>query len=367
MPNVLLYIDDNKIEDSQSLIDVINGYGLLSIIYQRPSEWKSINETVMNHFKEIDGIIIDWKLSEFVDDIDFKTEAFIQELRTKMANELETSKYIPIILCSANPDFTKKYLHDNSSHDLFDLVVDKHRLNDLSMNTTISSLADGYKKLSETKDIQTLLGINDLAFLDVRFVDILSNKLDTKSRSDVVQFILHHLIKRPGMLIDEQLLAVRLGINIEQSEDWGKLIDYLREWEIYYQGIFSTGYQRAWMPLFLAKWKEKTGKSLRSLDATSKVEIIHTWGFDKITSLSLQALCMSKKYWVICNSSNEAIDTVDGLLVATENSLFPWEDQTYISPLAAVQGLGKKVAKTDEFKLENYKTIYNKTHVRDRK
>lgn len=362
-----LYIDDNPTNDSQSLIEVINSYKLISVFHEKPGAWSVTNELVDKYINEIDGLIIDWKLNEFIDSVDFNTEAFVQELRLRISDQEKSISSIPIVLCSANPDFAVKYLQDRSKHNLFDLVLDKQKLTEQFVSVQLAALAEGYKIINRQSDILKMLAIEDSTVLDTRFFDILGEKLKIGPISETVQFLMKDFIGCPGILIDESLLAVRLGIDKDSSEGWNDVKRYFVEQQTSYEGIFSSGWRRFWMPLLNSKWKELTGRPFRAMAADEKVEFLLFRGFKNIKPIKLQEMCISNKFWTICVNSNVAIDTVDGLLASCAESTFPWQDLQYISPLSAVKETGVRVAKSELHRLDNYKSLYEQTHVRNRK
>ncbi len=362
-----LYIDDNPTADSQSLIDVINGYEIISVFHEKPGAWSVTNDLVDKYIDDIDGLIIDWKLNEFIDSVDFNTEAFVQELRLRISGREKSIKPIPIVLCSANPDFAVKYLQDSSKHSLFDLVLDKQKLTERLVSVQLAALAEGYEIIRGQPNILELLSITDSTILDSRFFDILGEKLKNSPISETVQFLIKDFIGCPSILINESLLAVRLGIDKDFSAGWNDVMHYFIEQKTSYEGVFSSGWRRFWMPLLNSKWKELTGRPFRGMSADEKVEFLLSKGFENIIPIKLQEMCASNKFWTICVNSNVAIDTVDGLLASCAESTFPWQDLQYISPLSAVKETGVRVAKSELHRLDNYRTLYEQTHVRNRK
>ncbi|MEI2420111.1 hypothetical protein V6O07_07540, partial [Arthrospira platensis SPKY2] len=67
-------------------------------------------------------------------------------------------------------------------------------------------------------------------------------------------------------------------------------------------------------------------------------------------------------FWTNCVGSGIAIDTVDGLLIAGQDNLFPWQDKSYVSIGEALRPKGKenwkRLSPSEEFKLELLKKQY---------
>jgi hypothetical protein len=109
------------------------------------------------------------------------------------------------------------------------------------------SLASGYMVIldfvlrNKSIKMDLLLNISQI-YLDVRIQEYFKSKAHTVH--ELARFILRDLIGRPGLLIEEIRLAARLGIDVENSSDWAKLLNLLEEYK--YTGPFNQAWPRWW-------------------------------------------------------------------------------------------------------------------------
>ena len=170
---------------------------------------------------------------------------------------------------------------------------------------------------------------------------------------------------KQGLLVDEDVLAARLGIDKSQSEDWDKLLEYLSSTK--YQGVYCNGWPRWWMSL-VDQWWEETIKSdifLRSTPAKDRVDKIKK--ITKLTQLTVAERidkATSDEFWTICKGYNRPLDPIDGLLIQGQDNLYSWQEPEYISIDAA---LWRKnidnwisVADVEREKYEELKLMYSR-------
>ncbi|HGE6045229.1 TPA: hypothetical protein ACGGSH_003221, partial [Vibrio cholerae] len=145
--------------------------------------------------------------------------------------------------------------------------------------------------------------------------------------------LLNTFVRSAGILVTEEMLATKLGIDIKASGDWEPLLSKLEP--CLYRGVFSTLKKRWWMSGIEDWWYEIChSKTLRGLTADERVEILKS-------SLNLEDLKsitpkysngrQSKKFWVNCIVSGTPLDPYDAI-VANKPDLMPWEQPIYLDP-----------------------------------
>ncbi len=171
----------------------------------------------------------------------------------------------------------------------------------------------------------------DLNSIDVRFLDEFEAIIE-KSIQTISNFLIENLLNKTGILISENILATRLGIDKDKSPEWKTVLKKIEEHK--YKGIFSEGWQRWWMEGLDNWWASELDikESIRSTKASQKVELLK----EKLKLTELVALTKAEKsksetFWTNCIGSGVAIDTIDGLLVAGQDNYFPWQDKYYVS------------------------------------
>jgi hypothetical protein len=364
-----LYIDDDKVQDAEDKVQGFEQEGRLKIDpKQHRGTWEAQLKSIKENETAMDGLILDLRLDDLPNEdgerANFRGTSLAQEIRTRQKEK--EFKSFPIVLFSANDKLQKSL--ENSGKDLFDICIDKSKVNADTftiITPQLISLAEGYKFLSGNKDVAKILDI-DISAIDERFVSELSQLLNNPVHI-ISQFIIYELIEKQGLLINEQVLAARLGIDIANSQDWDKVKDSIASAK--YNGVFCEGWQRWWMPL-VEKWWDETIKAtayLRSTPATDRVELIkNTLQLDNLQVAQKIDKADSEEFWTICKGYGKPLDPVDGLIIEGQEKLYPWQEPEYVSIDAALKSknkdtVWKNVAKIEEVHLKELQETYKKT------
>ncbi len=286
------------------------------------------------------GLILDLRLNQDPNEAgvksDYRGSSLAQEIRTRMTEG--TLPRFPIVLWSMDNFLKSSYKNDNTSHDLFDRVYvkDKAVQNEPArVAKEMVSLVNGYHLISDVqtqKKLEIVLGCSpeELETIDPRILDELDEALK-ESTSDSARFLLNDLIFTESILSDDHIIAARLGISIENSNDsWLSLLKILESCR--YTGAFSDGWRRWWSTRIDRWWFEFTGEfvTLKRVPATKRVEAIN-----KKFSLNLVAANPIKEGYseyfdTICQVYKQPIDSADAFR-ANCPSLKPWQTPFYLS------------------------------------
>lgn len=331
------YIDDDP--RSQNKVDGFDNNELSIVAMQHKDSWEEQFSFLKENENNFDGLILDLKLDDLPNEnnkrADFRGTSIAQEIRTRQKEGI--LKSFPVVLFSAN-DKTQQAL-EKSGKDLFDILIDKSKLDDKAFPTYTSQLVDlsnGYTTLSNSSlEINSILNI-DGTQIDSRFT---GEFYESKKSPVHIQskFLITEFLSRQGLLIDEDVLAARLGVNKSQSEDWDLLLDNLSFTK--YQGIFCNGWPRWWAHLIEHWWKEeiKSNTFLRSTHARDRVDKIkQITGLTHITVAEKINKATSDDFWTICKGFNQPLDPVDGILIHGQDNLYSWQDPEYVSVEAAL-------------------------------
>ena len=286
-----LYLDDIDKDMRNGLVEFLNkSSSRIQITTEYPPSWRQRSAQLMADLDKIDGLILDWELTNNsakakegainAEDIDYSAESLAEHIRISSAQQGKGD--IPIIICSAdkNKAFTTFRIREKTSQDLFDLSLVK---DDLFVNKVdiyepqLYDLALLYKNLIDPSvvNVETVLGLKKQALenLDIRFVDRLQTMLKTNTTHDIVQFLLKEFMGKEGILINEDILAARLGLDKQKSDkDWQKIKDILEAEEVKYRGFLSIGWLNYWA-FELEFWWQKyfEGTELRILGAKERI------------------------------------------------------------------------------------------------
>lgn len=336
-----LYIDDDKmahgivknIETEDLIFDVVT-----------PTNWNEQIETLIDEKKinDYDGILLDLKLEfsekqttdngqEEVDKsklIKFSGADLAQRIRTTTKSNSEI-KDLPIFLCSTDHVFMSYY--DKTSYDLFDKKFNKN--SDFSASAYTTNLfikyAEAYNFLAKSKEINEYLNKelnNDDEDLNILKLEI--SKCDTSH--EIVYLLDRFVIQKNGILADEELVAIRLGIDIKNSEDWKDFLN--NELQIFrYDGILGDAYRRWWINDIISYMRKEYNINLKILNTDERVKLIkERFANYNLIPLKLLEFHEFSTYWYKCILSDSPLDILDGLKIV-EIPRYPWIEQSYIS------------------------------------
>lgn len=366
MQTLYLYIDDDKVEDSREKVQGFEQSGLKVATNQHKGTWENQLKFIKNKESTLDGLILDLRLDDFPNEegerADFRGTSLAQEIRTRQKEG--GFKSFPIVLFSGNEKLERSL--ESSGKDLFDMCIDKGKVDGRTFDTLsprLSSLASGYRMLSSTKETSDILSI-DVNIVDERFISQLE-ELYSEPVHVIARFLLNELIGKQGLMLNEQILAARLGIDIAKSQDWGKVLESLSQAK--YSGIFSSGWHRWWMVKVDEWWRSvlQSNKYLRSTPAKERVEIIKsTLGVSDLHAAEKIPKADSEEYWTICLGYDCPLDPIDGMMIDGQENLYPWQDAEYVSIEAALRrknnDVWRKVAKLEEERLAELEQQFKK-------
>lgn len=348
MVNTYLYIDDTELTVIEGISNGLKRSRVIDVIPENPKPWQDQVSSIVERIDKFDGILLDWRLTEELRrsdsnqefSIKYSAEALAQEIRFLFSDKEKKilGKDIPIVLCSGNEGFLEYYLKDETGHDLFDEVYEKIGFteNHDCIVYQLNALADAYKILqtSETS-CQGVLNTPVNIELDVRLTSEVDSLLEDKIPHGFVRFILNEVIKKPGVLIDEDTLAARLGVDRNESGEWERLLAERISPIFKYNGILSGGWNRWWSEGFLNWWSEEIDLTHPQLfHAQKRVDlIIAKTGLTNLSAAKKIKHCKSSEFWSVCEGTKQPIDPSEGLLVNSGN-LYPWQEEKYVSLFA---------------------------------
>lgn len=323
-----LYIDDEKKETAEGIIKNLF-HEQLEFEIERPKTWnEQKNDLIENkRLDSFDGLLLDLKLEFSEGDqniVKFNGADFAQTIRSDIKSG--KVKDLPIFLCSTDNNYLSFF--DRTSYDLFDKIFYKNK--DFGIEKTkfeFISFAEAYKKLNKEKTIENIMRKSIDVNKDLFSLNLELNEFRTPH--EYINLINKQIIQSNGLLLDETLLAIRLGIDINRSEDWQNIKENLNEFK--YNGILGDFFERWWQNDILVWWKKEIGKSLEVMSANEKVStLIQLTGLDKISPLTIPDHHRFDTFWYKCRLSDFPLDPSDGLRTI-EMPRYVWQEPNYIS------------------------------------
>ncbi|PKG56345.1 protein-PII uridylyltransferase [Shewanella sp. GutDb-MelDb] len=352
MPIRFLYVDDDKTEQLKPLMDelLFHSEGMLEIEHIQVCSMKKVKCKFLD--EGFDGLIIDQKLDAANaenETFDYWGTSLAQNLRTEMIGGGMPAS--PIVLLSNEEVFVKYYNTDESAHNLFDFTLEKTQVSRTTKyaqqaSRILVALANAYKVAreqtlplvaTEAKPFELLEPLlkwdqSVFEYTDKRFVEYASSK--SEDVHTLVSLILNSLVRSAGILVTEDMLATKLGIDIQASDDWASLKLMLEPFR--YTGAFAELKERWWMSRIEDWWDDSsdTPQVIRALKATERVTVIKQFtSLEHLVAINpkYQNGKQSEKYWVNCMVSGTPLDPFDAL-VANKVDLKSWEEFLYLDP-----------------------------------
>ena len=296
-----------------------------------------------------DGLFLDIALSNTLGadrkPLPFDGITLAQQIRT-LQTRARTSEAglpeMPLIRLSKRNIVDEYVSGDTTSDDLFDARIDKSEINDAPEGVVrrAVSLAADYPQLIFFADgeptsarVATLLGCSP------DFLDRLDDRVLVGARRPgapahiIARFLTGALLAAAGPLIDERLLAIRLGIDpdLAKSGSWAELrkrLDPAR-----YLGAFGEGYPRWWMPLLLDWWAASIdeAKPPFRLSATARVEALRAaTGLAALEPIASDPDSPGERPWHQCVRSGRPVDPATGFALIPAWPHESWHDAEYL-------------------------------------
>lgn len=332
----VVYIDDENEDRSQAYADGLSTLGLIEITIKKPTNFETLRDELIHEQSNIDALILDLRLDgnqqgERV--AKYTAPILATGIRSHCLIEDGFKNEFPIFLISSKDNLKKYFDSDTSSHDLFDYTFTKSTVGSEGpiYEKLIASITEAYKTIGEGKtDFVKMLAYPSIKDIENR---IFTSKFLTgegTSVSEISQYIFNEIISKSGILIDENILAARLGVNIEKSDDWNKVLGYLEEYK--YSGVFCNAFERWWFNGIMDWWNENfPNKLLIRLIAEERVNLLkEEFHLQEMHVAEPIAKTTSTKFWTVCQAYQKPLDPKDGFLI-DGNQIKPWQDKRYIS------------------------------------
>lgn len=330
----VLYIDDETQERSKAFADGLSNSGLVEITINTPTKFEKLINELISGQSEFDALILDLKLDgnqQGERTATYTAPSLATGIRTKYFIEDGFVNAFPIFLISSTSNLKKYYDSDTSSHDLFDYTFNKTKIgsNGFEYERLIASITQAYKAIQEDKtNFKKLLQLPSDSGIENK---IFTSKFLTgegTSISEISQYIFNEVINKSGVLIDENVLAARFGVDLNNSNDWGNLIKELDDFK--YTGIFKDSFKRWWTDDILNWWNTNFQKPLIQLNALERIELLKgKFNLSDITDAQAITKTTSTKFWTVCQVYQKPLDPKDGFLV--DGNLLNWQDKRYLS------------------------------------
>ncbi|MEJ5051007.1 hypothetical protein WH221_14350 [Chryseobacterium culicis] len=366
------YIDDDP---KSTITETAKGLSIhpeeLIVTAFQHKEWDKQISFIIENQQNFDGLLLDWTLnqkSEEGADANFNVEALAQQLRRHIIDNDKIKKDFPIVICSADYRFQDIFSKETSGHDLFDLVFEKDEFDtdQEKIILQLKDLAEGYKSISTHKSIKEIFGIENLEELDYRVLDYMENQIGQPTH-EIARFMLTKIVKSNGILIDEYLLAARLGadiLNIDENsvQEWHKLMGIISETQ--FRGVFSNAWPKWWMHKVDEFWTNTFENSLGNLNAPQRIEMLNEQFGLHLKPAPILEKASSSDFWVVCKKTHTPLAMNDAILATSDVNSSPWEEDEYYSIETALEEDPKNIHILEKERVKKLKAEHTKIRPR---
>ena len=360
------YIDDDP---QSTIVETAKGLSIypekLEITAFQHKNWDNQISFIIENQDLFDGLLLDWSLNNKNEEginANYNVEALAQQLRRYIIDNEKIRKDFPIVICSADYRFKEIFCKEVSGHDLFDLVFEKDDF-DLYQDRIISQLEDlahSYKIIANQKTVKDIFNLKNTNQLDYRVLDYLETQINQPTH-EIARFIFEKIINSNGVLIDEFLLASRLGVDIidnSNSKDWLKLLEIIEE--ALYKGVFSSGWPRWWMIKINEFWELNFEISLGNLSAEKRVQLLNEKFELNLVPAKIREKGSSNYFWVICKKTKYPLSIDDAILSTSDINKSSWEEDEYFSIESALVEDIKNIHVLEKERIKKLKVLYTK-------
>jgi len=329
------YIDD-EIDTIQSIADGINITKRVFVEVfplKEYREFDKLTDKLKEEWDSIDGLILDLKLNGGgPNSTKYTATSLAQWISSYIVTESRPAK--PIVLLS-NDLKCANYSADVTSHDLFDIVKERNKNIQWDHFANLLAIcAEDYAKLNENSK-KDLFEILQSAEIDISAGYLAPFTVPAKFNvSQFASFILNDLFQHPGLLISEELLAARLGVDIEKSgRNWYEFRDkYFGIAK--YRGVFGGMEERYWSSKSIEIFIKMTeGKSPASMTTKQRVDVLKSICTDASGLVAYEpvGLFTSPYCWAIDEVTRKPLDPTEGYMLFEETGLKSWQEPRYLS------------------------------------
>lgn len=329
------YIDD-EVDTIKSIADGINESNVVHVDVfplAKFKEFDKLTQQLRNEWNDIDGLILDLKLNGGGDDsTKFTATSLAQWISSYVVVDHKEAK--PIVLLS-NDLQCANFKADITSHDLFDMVLERSGgLDWKEFARKLAVLADDYDELNQSKEknLSEFLQNDSIDTSSTYFAPFLEPAVFNVSQ--FASFVLNDLFIHPGLLISEELLAARYGVDMDKSGTaWNNFkTKYLGVAQ--YRGMFGRIAERYWSKKAQEVFAQITkGKNAASMTTIQRVTSLKTYSEEAkdLVAYEPSDKDISTYCWAIDEVTKKPLDSSTGYMIQEEGGLKSWQEPRFLS------------------------------------
>ncbi|MCE6979539.1 hypothetical protein EI534_19605 [Pseudomonas frederiksbergensis] len=345
--NIWFFVDDAP-DEAEAFACQIRQFGAIEIEVMSPSKARDV---ILSGQRTPAGVLMDVDLSASAGEVG-TGPGIAQDIRVK-----QRSKKIfefPVVRFASFPRVLDNLSGDPSSDDLFDLKIQKEEVAQNvggigSRLSGVRSIYDALVNCSERNDcnIEEILKCpadNLVAWGHDGFNSRLMSAFQIAPHVSA-GVIIRSFLTPTGLLIDEHVLSIRLGVDVDQSaEAWHELVKRL---PFSYAGVGSDNFLRWWARGLEDWWYDlvSSRSALVSLTVAERVQFLQTvLGIEGLVPLQMPVGSPGSRPWRLCALNLEAsparavpVDPSFGVRLTPRTDLPAWVDPLQVCLKDALQ------------------------------
>lgn len=264
----------------------------------------------------------------------------------RVAQQKKTIPAFPIVRFSFREKVIENIGRDSSSDDIFDLKIEKNGLSDDGLRAAAQGKLTGVRQIydaldSGETDLPKLLGLSNAHWLQWGSSAFQSD-FEVGDRVHLKVGPLIRMMVHPGLLIDEDILVFRLGIDPATSKDWSGLREKLADYA--YRGVSGDCFVRWWARGIEEWWQDKLGVEvpLAGCNIAQRIELLSK-RFGHLEPLKMPKGSMGERPWRYCLLTKEQrqevipIDPSRAVKIKPRSPMPSWLDPLYAALGVAMQ------------------------------
>jgi hypothetical protein len=295
----------------------------------------------------VDGVLVDVDLSDIPGEHG-SGPGLAQDIRVNQENGRIGP--FPLVRFSFRAKVLENIGGDSSSDDLFDLKIDKDLAarNIPHVRNKLLGCSEIYRQVGENpsfapEQLADFLGLNVETLESWTHPEFIARAKSARSdRPHVAAGLIMRFLTQPGPLINEDLLAVRLGVD-RTSGGWGRLRDSLDP--VKYGGKAHEYFDLWWARGLEDWWLDDEGadtplSSMTIDQRTLQLAEQHA----ELAALEMPPESPGTRPWRLCTLSMEEeepsvlpVDPAFGVRLASRGNVAPWVDPSYAALGIALQ------------------------------
>lgn len=309
-------------------------------------EPREAREQVLSGVAQPTGMLIDVDLSSIAGERG-SGPGIAQDIR--IAQKASRIPEFPLVRYAFRGRVIENIGMDPASDDLFDLLLEKDetagRANEIRLQLQgVSEIYEGFRRWDGvSKEVWlALLGLSVDQERDWCHGGLFGRMSALRKAGLHVAAggYLRTVVQVDGPLIDEDLLAIRLGVDVQRSDgaSWTSLLGALDS--IRYRGVGSAQFRRWWANGLNLWWldQRKSDETLASFPAQERTEFLSAQFGARLIALEMPAGSPGIRPWSRCALAAEAmpartipVDPLEAVRLRPTEDFPSWVDPKYVS------------------------------------